>query len=125
MGKVKIEKSRKMALSGRTIDNELLKETVEAYSHVPDELRYTSTPEYREYAIGYNEIFSFIRMSSGMDFKAIKAWEPDEEELYKSRKETLNRYFEECFMRSLNSGKKRMTKSTDPLHTLITMRMRY
>ena len=94
----KIEQSRKMALSGRTIDNELLKETVEAYRQVPDELRYTSTPEYREYAIGYNEIFSFIRMSTGMDFKAIKAWEPDEEELYKSRKETLNRYFEECFI---------------------------
>ena len=94
----KIEQSRKMALSGRTIDNELLKETVEAYSHVPDELRYTLTPEYREYAIGYNEIFSFIRMSTGMDFKAIKAWEPDEEELYKSRKETLNRYFEESFI---------------------------
>ena len=94
----KIEQSRKMALSGRTIDNELLKETVEAYSKVPDELRYTLTPEYREYAIGYNEIFSFIRMSTGMDFKAIKAWEPDEEELYKSRKETLNRYFEESFI---------------------------
>lgn len=94
----KIEQSRKMALSGRTIDNELLKETVEAYRQVPDELRYTSTPEYREYAIGYNEIFSFIRMSTGMDFKAIKAWEPDEEELYKSRKETLNRYFEESFI---------------------------
>ncbi|MCR4679750.1 MAG: ABC transporter permease subunit [Lachnospiraceae bacterium] len=94
----KIEQSRKMALSGRTIDYELLKETVEAYGQVPDELRYTSTPEYREYAIGYNEIFSFIRMSTGMDFKAIKAWEPDEEELYKSRKETLNRYFEECFI---------------------------
>ncbi len=94
----KIEQSRKMALSGRTIDNELLKETVEAYSHVPDELRYTLTPEYREYAIGYNEIFAFIRMSTGMDFKAIKAWEPDEEELYKSRKETLNRYFEESFI---------------------------
>ena len=94
----KIEQSRKMALSGRTIDNELLKETVEAYSHVPDELRYTLTPEYREYAIGYNEIFAFIRMSTGMDFKAIKAWEPDEEELYKSRKETLNSYFEECFI---------------------------
>ncbi len=94
----KIEQSRKMALSGRTIDNELLRETVEAYGQVPDELRYTSTPEYREYAIGYNEIFSFIRMSTGMDFKAIKAWEPDEEELYKSRKETLNRYFEESFI---------------------------
>jgi len=94
----KIEQSRKMALSGRTIDNELLKETVEAYRQVPDELRYTSTPEYREYAIGYNEIFSFIRMSTGMDFKAIKAWEPEKEELYKSRKETLNRYFEESFI---------------------------
>lgn len=75
------------ALSGRVLDQGLLEEMSEAYRRIPvSEERYTLTEEYQTYARPYSEIFHLVRLwtqQSGID--EIRAWEPDEEELYASR----------------------------------------
>ena len=73
-------------LSGRRIDQTLLQETIEGYSHVPiDTLRYSLTEEYEIFARPYSEIFHLIRIWTGMDISSIQHWEADEAALYEAR----------------------------------------
>lgn len=77
-------------LSGRSIDEALLRETVEGYSHIPtDALRYTLTAEYETFARPYSDIFNLIRSWTGMDLSYIQNWEADEAALYEARTQRL------------------------------------
>lgn len=59
-----IERQNGEALSGRTIDADLIMEAVEAYRNVPAEGGdYTGTSEYRNQAIKYSEIYGIVRMT--------------------------------------------------------------
>jgi len=83
------EQSGKRALSGRTIDRELMEETLAAYGEVPNVLSYSETPEYREYALAYNEVYTFIRQSLSISNEDMRTWVPDEDELYRRKAENL------------------------------------
>lgn len=84
------DQAYRRALSGRVIDNLLLQETVEAYSHVPtDVYRYTLTEEYETYARAYSDIFNLIRAWTGMNLTDIKKWRVDENDLYEARMKQL------------------------------------
>lgn len=77
-------------LSGRYIDQDLLQETVDGYSHVPaNVLRYSLTPEYETFARPYSEIFHLIRFWTGMDLASVQNWEADETAFYEARTQTL------------------------------------
>jgi len=70
-------------LSGRAIDQALLEETIDAYSHVPlDVTPYSLTEEYQTYARPYSEIFNLIRTWTGKDASSAVQWEPDEANFY-------------------------------------------
>ena len=70
------------ALSGRKIDIDLMKETIEAYKKVPTVLDYTKTDEYKKYARPYNEVFAILRGPLEMKFEELQKWKPNEEEYY-------------------------------------------
>lgn len=73
------------ALSGKTIDQVLLEETIDAYSHVPmTTVPYSITEEYQTYAHPYSEIFNLIRTWTQLDAVSAAQWKADEEELYSS-----------------------------------------
>lgn len=77
-------------LSGRYIDGALLRETVEAYGHIPtDAFRYSLTEEYETFARPYSDIFMLIRAWTGMDLSSIQNWEADEAALYEARAQRL------------------------------------
>lgn len=77
-------------LSGRCIDQALLRETVDGYSHVPTNvLRYSLTEEYESFARPYSDIFKLIRSWTGMELSSIQQWEADETALYEARTQHL------------------------------------
>ena len=79
-------------LSGRVIDNSLIQETVEAYSHVPtDVYRYTLTEEYEMFARPYSDIFNLIRTWTGMNIVDLKEHKLDENILYEARMKRLEK----------------------------------
>ena len=83
-----IDKRYSEDLSGREINQELLEETIAAYRKIPDVagMNYTMTEEYQQYARPYSEIFNFIRRTTGMQTsEVIRAWQPDENDLYAKR----------------------------------------
>lgn len=94
----KEEQAGKMALSGRALDDELFKEAIAAYSKVPEVFNYSSTEEYRKYALAYNEIYGFIRSSTGLKFEDIKNWDHDATYVYEKRKENIYLYLEDSFL---------------------------
>ena len=49
------------ALSGRAVDETLMREAQEAYSKIPAGERYTATPEYQQYARPYSEVVRMMR----------------------------------------------------------------
>ena len=84
------DQTYRKALSGRYIDETLLRETVDAYDHVPsDVLRYTLTEQYETFARPYSDIFNLIRSWIGMNLVSIQNWDVDEMALYEARKESL------------------------------------
>lgn len=79
----KIIQANKKALSGRTIDQDLLEETLHAYSYIPlDAENIVDTEEYRTYARPYSAIFSLIKSWTGQNNTATIQWNPDEAALY-------------------------------------------
>ena len=69
------------ALSGREINQELLEETIAAYRKIPytEELNYSLTEEYQQYARPYSAIFQFIVGTMNMrTSEAILSWQPNE-----------------------------------------------
>ena len=84
------DRAYRKVLSGREINEALLRETVDAYSHVPvDVLRYSLTEEYETYARPYSDIFNLIRSWTGMNLPDIQRWEVDENALYEARARSL------------------------------------
>lgn len=77
-------------LSGRYIDEALLRETVDGYGRIPtDALRYTLTEEYETFARPYSDIFNMIRSWTEMDLSSVQNWEADEAAFYEARRENL------------------------------------
>ena len=56
------DQAYRKAISGRSIDENLLRETVDAYGHVPTNVfRYTLSEEYEAFARPYSDIFNLIQ----------------------------------------------------------------
>lgn len=86
------------ALSGREINQELLEETIAAYRKIPytEELNYSLTEEYQQYARPYSAIFQFIVGTMNMrTSEAILSWQPNEEDLYNKRQLWLKSVWED------------------------------
>jgi len=93
------DQAYRKAISGRAIDEMLLRETVDGYRHVPaDAGRYTLTEEYETYARPYSDIFNLIRAWTGMDLSSIQSWEPDEAELYEARMQMIERSWQSALL---------------------------
>lgn len=72
------------ALSGRPVDTELMMETAEAYSKIPDGTTiYGGTPEYDQYARPYSPIWLLMRQvystpDKRMELEDVKAFTPEQ-----------------------------------------------
>ena len=98
------------AISGRKIDIDLMRETMEAYKKVPTVPDYTKTDEYKKYARPYNEVFAILRGPMEMKFEEFQKWEPDEEEYYKKRTESIEQLWSEI---GLTDGEKQFFRDKD------------
>ena len=86
------------ALSGRKINQELLEETIAAYRKIPytEDLNYSLTEEYQQYARPYRAIFQFIVGTTNMRTSdVILSWQPNEEDLYNKRQLWLKSVWED------------------------------
>lgn len=86
------------ALSGREINQELLEETIAAYRKIlyTEELNYTLTEEYLQYARPYSAIFNFIVGTTNMQTSdVILSWQPNEDDLYTKRQIWLKSEWED------------------------------
>ena len=70
------------ALPGRLIDETLIVETIEAYSHVPDMERLWDTPEYVQYARPYDEIYRILYTVYGSHDKILSLTDEDISNFY-------------------------------------------
>ncbi|MCH5334020.1 MAG: ABC transporter permease [Agathobacter sp.] len=88
------------ALSGRVIDQQLLKETWDAYGKIPTdaEVPYVGTEEYWEYAFPYSAVFNFVRATTGMTVSAAMDWKADEADLYRKRQDMLENYWDGYYL---------------------------
>ena len=77
-----INQEYRKALSGKSIDQALLEETIAAYKDLPIDTNYVLTEEYQTYARPYSDIFNLIRSWTGMDKGTAQQWSPDEAALY-------------------------------------------
>lgn len=85
-----VDRGYEQALSGRTIDQQLLEETVAAYGRIPaEEERYTLTEEYQTYARPYSAVFNLIRFWTGMEYDVVRNWTADENVFYEARRDRL------------------------------------
>lgn len=84
----KLDQSYAKALNGRSIDQQLLEETMEAYRKIEETpgKHYMGTTDYQKYARSYREIFQFVAGNiDEADSEIISSWEPSEEDLYRQR----------------------------------------
>lgn len=84
-------------LSGREINSELLSETIEAYSLIPNTSgKYTDTDEYQRYARPYSQIYSMIRRVYQIDdrIKMETISKEDLDDFYMIRQELVERTIE-------------------------------
>lgn len=87
------------ALSGRVVNQQLLTQMEEAYAMIPPGAeRYTLTEEYQTYARPYSEIFNLVRTWTGMKMEEVKAWEADEQALYRMRQENLEKEWQDAML---------------------------
>lgn len=87
------------ALSGRSVDQELLQETLDGYRQIPaDAPHYTLTEEYESFARPYSDIFNLIRSYTGMDFSSLQNWNPSETALYEARSQRLETNWQSAFL---------------------------
>mgnify|MGYP003488211460 FL=1 len=86
-----INQEYRKALSGKSIDQALLEETIAAYKDLPLDTNYVLTEEYQTYARPYSDIFNLIRSWTGMDKGTAQQWSPDEAALYAAMRERLDR----------------------------------
>lgn len=86
-------------LSGRSVDQELLQETLDGYRQIPaDASHYTLTEEYESFARPYSDIFNLIRSYTGMDFSSLQNWNPSETALYEARSQRLETNWQSAFL---------------------------
>lgn len=84
------DQTYRKAISGRYIDDALLKETVDGYARIPEDADpYTLTDEYETFARPYSDIYNLIRAWTKMDLRSVRNWEPDAAALYQARGERL------------------------------------
>lgn len=79
------DRSYQEALDGRSVDQALLSEMVQAYDRLTTTEKYSATPEYQEYARPYSAIFNLVRSLARMSTAEALAWESDENGLYAQR----------------------------------------
>ncbi len=107
------DKKHSAALSGRSIDQALLEETISAYSKIPEytQVHYTLTEEYQQYARPYSAIFNFIHGTTDMQPSEVRlSWLPNEEDLYTRRWSYLVTHMGEKF---LTDGEKEFWQSRE------------
>jgi len=79
-------------LSGRLIDDTLLKEMQEAYAKLPlDQEKYSHTDEYQTYARPYSTIFNTVRRLTGLVTKEVLTELDNEKDIYRVRMQYLER----------------------------------
>lgn len=84
------DRAYRKALSGKCMDEDLLRETVDGYRQITEtESQYVLTDEYEIYARPYSDIFNIIRSWTGMNLSEIQNWEVDEDALYEARMQYL------------------------------------
>ncbi len=95
-----VDQAYEKALSGRAIDQTLLKETLTAYRKIQDpEGRYTLTDEYQTYARPYSAIYQILCWWGNKDsLKDVIAWAPDETAFYEAREDSLKAYWQSYFL---------------------------
>ena len=107
----KTDQVYRKALSGREINQQLIRETVDAYMQIPMGIeRYTLTQEYQIYARPYSDIFNLIRHWTGMELSDIRKGEVDEDDLYMSRPELLEKGWQEI---PLTEGEKEFWRNKE------------
>lgn len=86
----KTDAAYQRALTGRSVDQSLLQETLEGYGKIPkDAVRYITTEEYLQYARPYSAVFNFVRNVTGMNYADMLSWQPDEQDFYAMRQKSL------------------------------------
>ena len=91
-----VDRAYREKLSGREMDDELLREMVAAYRKIPvGTARYTLTEEYQTYARPYSDIYGIVRNWTGMSFESIVNWNASEEDLYALRRTDLEKDWQE------------------------------
>ena len=94
-----VDRTNQEKLSGRSIDDDLLKEMVEAYRQIPsDAARYTLTDEYQTYARPYSDIYDIVHAWTGMNFSSIVNWDASEDSLYALRSIDLEKDWKELHL---------------------------
>ena len=94
------DRAYERALSGRAIDQTLLKETMDAYRKIPDPAgRWTLTDEYQTYARPYSAIYRRISLFLDRDFlEDVLLWEADENAFYQARLSYLEDHWQKNFL---------------------------
>ena len=98
-----IFKADQLGLDGRPIDQELLEEMGSGYDRIPEEaihgeIPYVATEEYETYARPYSAIFNFVKQVLRRNISEVFTWEPDEQDLYLTRQQMLEKEWEEVFL---------------------------
>lgn len=111
-----VDREYQRALSGREINQELLKEVVMAYRKIPStSMHYMLTEEYQTYARPYSAIFYLILSWTKMDFSSATSWEPNEEAFYAARLKRLEASWQGLFLSE--TEKEYWRKKEAQLHT--------
>lgn len=93
------DRAYERALSGRAINQTLLKETMDAYRKIPDPTgRYTLTEEYQTYARPYSAIYQQIRLFLDLDLEDVLLWEVDENAFYQARLAYVENHWQKNFL---------------------------
>ncbi len=93
-----VDSAYQRALSGRVVGQELLEETMSAYSKIPKTAeRYTETEEYQKYARPYSDIFQIIwRWIERNPW--YEGWQAEEQSLYEARADRQEEAWTDLFL---------------------------
>lgn len=87
-----VDRTYREKLSGRKIDDELLREMATAYRKIPSDVeQYTLTDEYQTYARPYSDIYGIVHNWTGMDRKAMMNRDINEDSLNALRRTALEK----------------------------------
>ncbi len=116
----RVDQAYERALSGRAIDDTLLRETMDAYRQIPDpEGRYTLTDEYQTYARPYSAICQLISRWTTLDLLTdILRADPDEEAFYQARQDFLREHWQNYLL--TDREKEFWSRKETEIHTPFT-----